>query len=79
MRPGIESSIRSLGLAAHFHLLGSRHDTEKILAGLDAFVLTSKNEANPVSILEALACGVPVAAPRVGSFTGQFYMNERAY
>jgi glycosyltransferase involved in cell wall biosynthesis len=67
MRSSIESSIGENGLAAHFHLLGSRNDTHLILPALDAFVLTSKNEANPVSILEALACGIPVAAPRVGS------------
>ncbi len=67
MRGSIENCIGENGLAAHFHLLGSRSDTHRILPGLDAFVLTSKNEANPVSILEALACGIPVAAPRVGS------------
>ena len=67
MRNSIENSIGENGLTAHFHLLGSRSDTHLILPALDAFVLTSKNEANPVSILEALACGIPVAAPRVGS------------
>ncbi len=34
---------------------------------LDVFALTSKMEANPVSILEAQASGVPVVATRVGS------------
>lgn len=67
MRSSIENCIGENGLAAHFHLMGSRSDTHLILPALDAFVLTSKNEANPVSILEALACGIPVAAPRVGS------------
>lgn len=67
MRGSIENTIGENGLAAHFHLLGNRSDTHLILPALDAFVLTSKNEANPVSILEALSCGVPVAAPRVGS------------
>lgn len=67
MRNSIETAIQERGLSAHFHLLGNRHDTHLILPAFDAFVLTSKNEANPVSILEALACGIPVAAPRVGS------------
>jgi len=67
MRGSIENLICENGLSSHFHLLGSRSDTHLILPALDAFVLTSKNEANPVSILEALACGIPVAAPRVGS------------
>lgn len=67
MRGQIEASIEQHNLCSHFHLLGSRSDTQHILAGLDVFVLTSKNEANPVSILEALSCGIPVVSPRVGS------------
>jgi glycosyltransferase involved in cell wall biosynthesis len=66
-RAAIEAKIESLQLASRFHLLGSRSDTEHLLAGMDVFCLTSRNEANPVSILEALACGIPVVAPDVGS------------
>lgn len=66
-RSNIELEIAALGLKDNVHMLGNRNDTHAILAGLDVFCLTSKNEANPVSILEALACGVPVVAPDVGS------------
>ncbi|MEX0793968.1 MAG: glycosyltransferase, partial [Pirellulaceae bacterium] len=31
------------------------------------FALTSKNEASPVSILEAMSVALPIVAPRVGS------------
>jgi glycosyltransferase involved in cell wall biosynthesis len=66
-RTAITQRIEQLGLQAQFHLLGSRNDTERILAGTDLFCLTSRNEANPVSILEALATCLPVVAPDVGS------------
>lgn len=66
-RSSIEEHIADLGLQRFIHLLGTRSDTPDILAALDVFVLTSKNEANPVSILEALSCAVPVVSTNVGS------------
>jgi glycosyltransferase involved in cell wall biosynthesis len=66
-RPAIEKLIATKGLQQRVHLLGSRSDTPRLLAAWDVFLLTSHNEANPVSILEALACGVPVVSTRVGS------------
>ncbi len=66
-RPAIEQAIQQSGHSNSFYMLGSRNDTERYLAAFDVFMLTSKNEAKPVSILEALASGVPVVAPDVGS------------
>lgn len=66
-RPAIAQAIAEHGLQSCVHLLGTRSDTHELLAAWDAFALTSHNEANPVSILEALASGVPVVATRVGS------------
>jgi glycosyltransferase involved in cell wall biosynthesis len=58
---------RALGIERSVHFLGTRLDTVDILSALDVFCLTSHNEANPVSILEALSIGLPVVATRVGS------------
>lgn len=68
-RQSIEADLADCRHRSRFHLLGNRSDTERILAGLDLFCLTSRNEANPVSILEALSCCVPVVAPDVGSIS----------
>ena len=58
---------RENGVADCVHFLGTRDDVPELLGLLDVLLLTSHNEANPVSILEGLACGKPVVATRVGS------------
>jgi len=66
-RDALERLADQLSVADRIHFLGTRHDTAEILASLDLFTLCSLNEASPVSILEALACQVPVVATDVGS------------
>jgi len=66
-REPLEKLARDLGLAGAVRWLGTRHDIPSLLSLLDVFVLTSHMEANPVSILEALACEKPVVATAVGS------------
>ncbi|HTQ40641.1 MAG TPA: glycosyltransferase [Pirellulales bacterium] len=66
-RAELESLAEKLGLGNHAHFLGKRADVPQLLNLLDVFVLTSHNEANPVSILEALATAKPVVATKVGS------------
>jgi glycosyltransferase involved in cell wall biosynthesis len=66
-RGELEQLAAELNLTGATHFLGSRGDVEALLPAMDVFALTSHNEANPVSILEAMACGVPVVASHVGS------------
>lgn len=66
-RAELESLSAHLGLTEAAHFLGIRNDVPELLNLADVAVLTSKMEANPVSLLEAMAAGVPVVAPRVGS------------
>ena len=68
-RPLIESEIASLGIGERVHMIGSTSDIPGVLSATDLFALTSKNEASPVSILEAMSCERPVVAPSVGSIS----------
>lgn len=66
-RGSLEQYAARLELQKNVRFLGMRNDIPRVLAALDVFVLTSHNEANPVSILEAMSTGKPVVATNVGS------------
>ena len=66
-REPLEGLAQELGIAERVRFIGSRSDVPEILRAIDVLALTSHNEASPVSILEALATGVPVVSSEVGS------------
>ena len=66
-RAALVRRAEELGLATCVHFLGWRSDVPDLMALWDAMLLTSHMEASPVSILEALATGIPVVATGVGS------------
>lgn len=78
-RSSIETLAAELGITDRVHLLGTRSDTPRIVAALDCFTLCSLNEASPVSILEALACGVPVVSTDVGSIRESILEGETGF
>lgn len=65
-RAAIEEHIRRLGLEDRFVLAGFRQDIPECLAALDCFVSASFFEGLGLSVLEAMAAGVPVVATAVG-------------
>ncbi len=79
MRPQLEQLSQSLGIADAVHFVGTRADIPELLSLCDVFSLTSHNEANPVSILEALATGKPVVATNVGSVCESVRSGETGF
>jgi glycosyltransferase involved in cell wall biosynthesis len=68
---GIVAKFAEWGLSAEFHYAGAPARAEKIalLHQMDLFSLpTPSNEPKGLSVLEAMACGVPVVQPRRGAF-----------
>jgi glycosyltransferase involved in cell wall biosynthesis len=53
-------------LEEHGCLLGLRSDVPRLLAAADVFLLTSINEGIPLTVIEAMAAGLPVVATDVG-------------
>lgn len=65
-RKGLELEARELGLADSVDFLGERRDIPDLLRGADVFVLPTRSEGLPMSVLEAMAAGLPVVASAVG-------------
>ena len=63
--PELRRWAAASGLAEHVTFLGPNKDAVRILSALDVFVSGSRKEGLPLTILEAMACGVPVVATRV--------------
>jgi N-acetyl-alpha-D-glucosaminyl L-malate synthase BshA len=61
-----ETEARELGVADHVVFLGKIDAIAPLLAGADAFLLTSDKESFGLSALEALASGVPVIGADAG-------------
>lgn len=55
-----------LGLDDRLFFTGYRDDVDRVMAGLDCFVLTSRSEGFSLTTVEAMASGLPVVATRCG-------------
>lgn len=56
---------KELGVESQFHLLGYRTDALKLYRGADVFVFPSFREGLSVSMMEAMASGLPIVCSKI--------------
>ena len=65
-RSELEETIKDLNCKESVFLLGEKEDIYKYLSETDIFILPSKWEGMPISLIEAMNSGVPIIASDVG-------------
>jgi glycosyltransferase involved in cell wall biosynthesis len=75
LRGALEDRARRLGIAESVSFTGFREDAAMLYTDLDLAALTSLNEGTPLTLIEAMSCGVAVVSTEVGGVVD--LMGER--
>lgn len=66
LRGDLESLARELGVVDRSLFLGERQDVAQVMGAMDVLCLPSLTEGTSLTLLEAMACGLPIVATAVG-------------
>ncbi len=75
----IRRVAKEQGVDSKVIITGPRTDVPRILRSLDLFAMSSRSEGLPVSLLEALACSLPVVCTEVGGIPGVVTDGEEGF
>lgn len=76
-RPELQRQVEEAGIADVTWFAGDRNDVAGLLQCMDVFVLPSLAEGISNTLLEAMACSLPVVATRVGGTPEIIAQNEQ--
>jgi len=79
LQEGLEEQAKNLGLANRVHFLGLRSDIPDVLGATDVFVLSSDWEGNPLSVMEAMASGLPIVSTDAGGVPTLFERGKEGF
>ncbi|WP_137172556.1 TIGR03088 family PEP-CTERM/XrtA system glycosyltransferase [Massilia sp. HP4] len=66
LREQLAQRVRAAGIEDLVWMAGARHDIPELMRDFSLFALSSLAEGTPVTVLEAMACALPVVASGVG-------------
>jgi glycosyltransferase involved in cell wall biosynthesis len=78
-RASLAELAAKLGVADRVTFAGHRTDTPALYASFDLFALTSDTEQMPLSVIEAMACGLPVVSTDVGDVRAMVAPDNAAF
>lgn len=76
-RPGLQTLAGELGIADRVDFTGAVADTAPVYRKMDVFVLSSDTEQMPLTVLEAMASGLPVVSTDVGDVRDMVHETNR--
>ena len=78
-RQRLEAAAIASGQSANIQFTGALSTPEQAYTAMDVFALSSDTEQMPLSLLEAMACELPVAALAVGDVRDMVAEANRPY
>lgn len=80
-RKGLEEKVAGLHLKDRVHFLGmvNRTDIPDVLHDATVFLSASITEVHPISVIEAIACGLPLVAVQDEAFEGMIENDQNGY
>lgn len=80
-RKGLEEKVEAMDLKGCIHFLGmvNRADLPDVLHDANVFLSASVTEVHPISVIEAIASGLPLVAVQDQAFEGMIVNDENGY
>jgi glycosyltransferase involved in cell wall biosynthesis len=78
-RERIMDTAEAMGMEDRLHLPGFLPDPHRYIGLFDILALSSKSEQFPIAVLEGMAAGLPIVAPRVGDIPHMVAPENAAY